>query len=308
MYFRRDRAGSITPSVAHPISTKSSRPSSTWLSSGMYRAKCGTATADTFDQQAASYAKSDNVTPMKYGAFITGTDTGVGKTLVAAALALHLKKRGLSVGVMKPIETGTSAGKELRSDAARLQSIIESEETLGAICPYAFDLPVAPLTAAQLSDQPINPDTIRKIYQLLSSRYDCMVVEGAGGVYVPITPRDNVMDMVKQLRLPSVIVGRSGLGGINHALLTIDALRRHKIPIVALVLNRTEPVRSSLARAQERSTVAILRKQAGVPVLGPLPYEASMPSRFRPAVARLSRLTPIKALAALLPKTARRNR
>ena len=84
---------------------------------------------------------------MNYGIFITGTDTGVGKTLVTAALALHCKKRGLTVGVMKPIETGVSAGREAQSDAARLRSIIESEETLGAVCPYSFELPVAPLVA-----------------------------------------------------------------------------------------------------------------------------------------------------------------
>ena len=245
---------------------------------------------------------------MKYGVFITGTDTGVGKTLVAAALALHLKKRGLSVGVMKPIETGVPAGETVRSDAARLRSIINSEETFGAVCPYSFELPVAPLTAAQLSEQSVNPDTIRKIYRLLSSRYECMTVEGVGGVHVPITRNSNVMDLVKLLRLPVVIVGRSGLGGINHALLTIDALRRKKIHIIGLVLNRTEPVRSALARAQERSTVEILREQAGVPVLGPLPYESGMPGRFRPTVTHLSRSAPIKKLAMLLQKTARRSR
>lgn len=245
---------------------------------------------------------------MKYGVFITGTDTGVGKTLVAAALALHLKNRGRSVGAMKPIETGTLARKNSRSDAARLQSIIESEEPLGAICPYSFEPPVAPLTAAQLNDQSINPDTIRKIYQLLASRYECMVVEGVGGVHVPITRSDNVMDLVKQLRLPVVIVGRAGLGGINHALLTIDALRRKRIHMIGLVLNRTEPVRSAFARAQERSTVEILCQQAGVPVLGPLPYESGMSNRFRPAVAHLSRSTPIKKLAMLMQKTAKRNR
>lgn len=245
---------------------------------------------------------------MNHGIFITGTDTGVGKTLLAAALALHLKKRGFSVGVMKPIETGTSAGKDSRSDAARLQSIIEIQEPLGAICPYSFELPVAPLTAAQLSGQPINLDTIKKIYTLLSNQYECMVVEGVGGVHVPITRNANVMDLVKQLRLPVVIVGRSGLGGINHALLTIDALQRKKIPMIALVLNRTEPVRSALARAQERSTIEILRKQAGIPVLGPLPYESGMPGRFRPTVTHLSRSASIKKLTMLLPKTAKQNR
>ena len=244
---------------------------------------------------------------MTYGVFVTGTDTGVGKTLVTAALALHLKKRGVAVGVMKPIETGVPVGRGAQSDAARLRSIIESEETPGAICPYSFELPVAPLTAAQMSGQNINLGTISKIYRLLSSRYECMVVEGLGGVQVPITHNDNVMSLIKHLRLPVVVVGRSGLGGINHALLTIEALRRQHIRILALVLNRTHPVRSALARVQERSTLEILRKQAGVAVLGPLPYEPGMPSRFRPAVIHLARSAALKHLAKLVLRAARQS-
>lgn len=245
---------------------------------------------------------------MNHSIFITGTDTGVGKTLVSAALALHVKKRGLTVGVMKPIETGVLAGGEAQSDAGRLQSIIESEDTLGAICPYSFELPVAPLTAAQLNGTSINLGTIGKVYRLLSRQYECMVVEGVGGVQVPITPRETVMTLIKQLRLPVVVVGRSGLGGINHALLTIDALRRQKIRIIALVLNRTYPVRSVLARAQERSTLEILRKQSGVPVIGPLPYEPGMPKRFRPSVLHLARSAAVTKLAKLVLRAARQSR
>ena len=245
---------------------------------------------------------------MKYGVFITGTDTGVGKTLVTAALALHLKKRGLTVSVMKPIETGVSAGREAQSDAARLRTIIESEEPLGAIRPYSFELPVAPLAAAQQEGQTINPDTIKKVYHLLSSRYDCMVVEGIGGIRVPITTKSSVTELIKSLRLPVIVVGRSGLGGINHALLTIETLQRLKIPIIALVLNHTEPARSALTRMQARTTLEILRKQAGIPVLGPLPYEPGMPGRFRPAVLHLVRSATIKKLAMLALRPARQSR
>lgn len=244
---------------------------------------------------------------MNHGLFITGTDTGVGKTLVTAALALHLKNRGLAVGVMKPIETGVLPARAAQSDAARLRSIIDSEETLGAIRPYSFALPVAPLAAAQAEKQTINLDTIKKVYRLLSSQYDCMVVEGVGGVHVPITRNENVMDLIKQLRLPVVIVGRSALGGINHGLLTIEALRRKRISIVALVLNRTHSVRSALSRIQERTTLEILRQQAGIPVLGPIPYEPGMPDRFRPAVLHVARSAALKNLAKLLLRSARRS-
>ena len=245
---------------------------------------------------------------MNHGIFITGTDTGVGKTLVTAALALHFKKQGLSVGVMKPIETGVSPSREAQSDAARLRSIIESDEPLGAIRPYTFELPVAPLAAAQKEGQAINLDTIKKVYRLLSTRYDSIIVEGVGGVRVPITPKIGVTDLIRLLRLPVVVVGRSGLGGINHALLTIEALQRSRIPILALVLNQTESARSAVARLQQRTTLEILRKQAGVPVLGPLPYEPGMPGRFRPAVQHLARSAALKKLAQLMRKSARRSR
>jgi dethiobiotin synthetase len=245
---------------------------------------------------------------MHHGMFITGTDTGVGKTLVAAAIALALKKQGFEVGVMKPIETGVSPSTVGQSDAVRLRAIIEGEDQLGAVCPYPFALPVAPLAAAQAERQAINPDVIRKIYRLLSDRYDYLVVEGVGGVSVPITPNNDVTDLIAQLKLPAVIVGRSGLGGINHALLTIAALRRRKIPIVALVLNQTGPARSKVARIQERTTVELLLKRAGVPVLGPLPYRSGLSKRFRPSAVRLSRSAAIKKLLKLVTSVGRRSR
>jgi dethiobiotin synthetase len=245
---------------------------------------------------------------MGHGIFITGTDTGVGKTLVSAALALALKKLGCTVGVMKPIETGVFASKTGQSDAARLRSVIDSEEQLGAVCPYQFALPVAPLAAAQAEGQEIDPRTIRKIYRLMAARYDCTVVEGVGGVFVPITPSTDVVDLIVQLRLPAVVVGRSGLGGINHARLTIEALRRKSIPIAALVLNQTQPTRSTLARVQERTTVTLLRKQAGIPVLGPLPYRSGLLRRFHQSAVRLAGSVAITTLAKLVMASSTRSR
>lgn len=237
--------------------------------------------------------------------FVTGTDTAVGKTLVTAALALSLKRSGLTVGVMKPIETGVSGTKVARSDAARLQAIIENDDPLAAISPYRLELPVAPLAAAQADGCAIKPDVIKQLYRLLSPHYAYMLVEGVGGVQVPITERKMVTDLIRHLTLPVIVVGRAGLGGINHALLTIESLRRRKIPIVALVLNRTQAVRSEIARVQEKTTVATLRKQAGVPVLGPLPYEAGLSHRFRPTVSKLAGSLVIKELARLIRRTAR---
>lgn len=239
------------------------------------------------------------------GVFITGTDTSVGKTLVTAALAVALKRLGRSVGVMKPIETGISASRIERSDAARLRAVVESEETLGAICPYQFEPPIAPLAAARLERRSIDPGVIRQVYRLLVSRYDYVVVEGIGGVRVPITPKAEVMDLIATLKLPAIVVGRAGLGGINQALLTIDALRRRRIPVLALVLNRTEPVRSAMMRLQEKATIEALRKQAGLRVLGPVAYEPGLVRSFRRSVTRLARMSAITALAGLVKSSAR---
>ena len=239
------------------------------------------------------------------GVFVTGTDTEVGKTLVTAALALCLKRLGRSVGVMKPIETGIAPSKVNGSDAARLRAVIESEETLGAICPYQFELPVAPQAAAQAERRKIDAGVIRQVYRLLASRYDYVVVEGIGGVRVPVMPKADVMDVITALKLPVVVVGRAGLGGINHALLTVDALRRRRIFVVALVLNRTKPVRSAVMRLQERTTLEALRKQAGVPVLGPLNYEPGLDRSFRRSAARLARLSAVTTLARLVKSSAR---
>jgi dethiobiotin synthetase len=239
------------------------------------------------------------------GVFITGTDTGVGKTLVSAMLAAGLKRAGHTVGVMKPIETGISPSRLSRSDAARLQAIIDSEETLGAICPYRFEPPIAPFAAAHAERRSIDLGVVRQVYRLLAGRYDYTVVEGLGGVRVPLTAKADVMDLIGALRLPVIVVGRAGLGGINHALLTLDALRRRRLSLVALVLNRTRPTRSAMMRLQERTTVEALRRQAGVPVIGPLPYDPALAKSFRRSVTRLTRTAAMAALARVVKASVR---
>jgi len=239
------------------------------------------------------------------GVFVTGTNTGVGKTLVTAVLAAGLKRLGHDVGVMKPVETGVSASRPGHSDAGRLQTIIESEETLGAICPYRFEAPVAPVAAARAEGRNIDLGVVRQVYRLLASRYDYLIVEGVGGVRVPLTRQADVMDLIAALKVPVIVVGCSGLGGINHALLTIEALRRRKLPLVALVLNRTQPVRSSIMRLQERTTIEELRREGGVPVLGPLPYEPGLAKSFRRSATRLTRTAAMVSLTRLVKAAGR---
>ncbi len=239
------------------------------------------------------------------GIFVAGTDTGVGKTLVSAALARHLKDRGHRVGVMKPIETGVSLSATAQSDAARLRSIVESDDTLGALCPFQFPLPLAPVAAAQMERGVIDEQTIVQTYRLLAQHHQFMVVEGIGGVRVPLSRRSDLMDLIARLRLPVVVVGRSGLGGINHALLTIEALQRRKLTVAALVLNAVRPVRSQVERLQERTTVDALRQLAGLPVIGPLPYRSELSKQFRRTVQKLARTSAIRDLARAVMRAVR---
>jgi len=234
------------------------------------------------------------------GIFVTGTDTGVGKTLVASALVRCLTQRGIDVGVMKPIEAGVSQSLRMQSDGARLRRVAGISDPMTEVCPYIFRLPVAPLSAARGERTVVRVMTILRAFRNLRQKHTLMVVEGVGGVYVPITQLLNVSDIIYRMKLPAIVVGQAGLGGINHALLTLQALRLRKIPIVALVLNQRHPVRTRTARLQEQSTVSLLRRLAGVPVIGPLPHNPSVGRNWNEGLIRLAGTAPITKLARLV--------
>jgi len=234
------------------------------------------------------------------GCFITGTDTGVGKTVVTAALAAAFAKHGYAVGVMKPIETGVPSSADAGSDAARLRAAARSSDTLTEIRPYAFRRLLAPLDAARLEKIAVTLPTIMRAFHTLQSRHEVVLVEGVGGVHVPITPSLDVSDLIYRMKLPTIVLGRVSLGGINHALLTLGALRQRKISVLALVLNQTLPVQTATAREQKRSTVRLLRQLAGVPVIGPLPYLSALENNWEEGVARLVRSQEITKLMRLV--------
>ena len=239
------------------------------------------------------------------GVFITATDTGVGKTVVTAALAMALHTHGYDVGVMKPIETGVTSSEDSRSDAARLRTAAGSSDTLTEVRPYAFRLPLAPLEAARREKRRITVSTIIRAIHRLQSRHEILIVEGVGGLYVPVTSSSNIADLIYRMKYDAIVVGRVGLGGINHTLLTLDALRRRNIRVLALVLNRSLPSETATARAQECSTVKVLGQQAGVPVVGPLPYRVGLEQNFQHEVRRLSKTVAITKLMRLALASAR---
>ena len=238
--------------------------------------------------------------------FVTATDTGVGKTVVTAALAVALLAHEKSVGVMKPVETGVVKGQP--SDAGRLTRTAQVSDSLDFVRPYAFPLPVAPLDAARAERRTIKIPTITRAYRQLQAQYDLLLIEGVGGVHVPITPTMDVLDLIKKLRVPVLVVGRVGLGGVNHALLTLNALHERKVSVLALVLNQTCPAKTAVASLQERSTVELLREFAGVPVIGPLPYMAGVDARFERAVEKMAVNSEMKKLTKLVLASVRGSR
>jgi dethiobiotin synthetase len=241
------------------------------------------------------------------GVFITATDTGVGKTFVTAALVSHLRQRGINIGVMKPIETGVSRSTRARSDGARLRRAAECHDPMTEVSPYVFRLPMAPLSAARAEQQTIRLGTILRALHALCQKHDFVAVEGAGGVHVPITDSLDGLDLIQRMGLPVIVVGRSGLGGINHALLTLHALRQRKINVIALVLNQPQPVRMKIARMQEQSTLTLLQRLANVPVVGPVPFCSRIQQDWNDGLISLAWTVEIMKLAKLVTASGREN-
>jgi dethiobiotin synthetase len=238
------------------------------------------------------------------GCFVTGTDTGIGKTLVTAALACRLKQAGAKVGVMKPVETGSGTGSSLLSDAERLKAVAGSDDPLDIISPYRFPAPLAPLAAARQAGVTIDPDRIRASFEALAARYEVLLVEGVGGVMVPMAERFNVLDLVCLLGLPVVIVGRTTLGGVNQALLTVEALRRRDIAVAGFVLNQPSAITTLSQKQQNQATASLVRELSGVPVLGPLSYRKGLQKDWEGGIAGLAEDRTIRELANLIRSSA----
>ena len=218
-------------------------------------------------------------TPLNFprGYFITATDTGVGKTTVTAALACALQNNAKKVGIMKPIETGVGSRLPSPSDAERLRTVSDQSVLPEEVCVYSFGPSLAPLSAANMTGQMIDLERILSIYETVSTRVDYMLVEGVGGVLVPLSIEKDVRDLIQLLQLPTLVVGRATLGGVNHARLTLEALTIRQIHVAAIVLNHSSPEPNSNAvQEQTKSTIELMKALSGVPVYGPLSYESQV--------------------------------
>lgn len=196
------------------------------------------------------------------GIFITGTDTGVGKTVVAASLAWNLKQSGKDVAVMKPFQTGAVLGG--LTDIDFIQKVIGSDYPLDQVSPCRLSMPLAPLSAAKLEGEEIDLYGVKEAYRSLSSCHESIVVEGAGGLLVPILEDYYMSDLVLDLALPILVVTRPDLGTLNHTLLTVESARRRGIDVRGIIINNF-PMDPGLP---ERTNPELIIKMTGVPILG----------------------------------------
>lgn len=213
------------------------------------------------------------------GIFITATDTGVGKTFVGAGLARALKAQGVNVGVMKPIASGGrpldklgagTAGGLVSDDALQLAEAIGSPDEPSLVNPVCFEAPLAPLVAARLEGKRVDLGLVWRAYETLAARHDFLVVEGVGGLLVPLDEGATVLDLILMFRLPALVVTRPTLGTINHTLLTVRYARAHGVAVLGLVVNAARPVEESLA---VETNPAILEEWARAPILANFPHD-----------------------------------
>jgi dethiobiotin synthetase len=201
------------------------------------------------------------------GIFVMGTDTGVGKTVVTAAIGLAARARGRRPAVLKPAQTGDDAA--IVGDAEFVAGLIGLDEPPEAICPYRLRAPLAPAAAAGIEGRRLDPQVVARAYDDLASRHDLVLVEAAGGALVPFSDGVDMAGLAVLLGLPVVVAARPGLGTLNHTLLTLEALHRRGLTVLGVVISGypAEPGLDALTNPPA------LARLTPVPLLGVIPHD-----------------------------------
>lgn len=212
---------------------------------------------------------------MGRGYFITGTDTGVGKTIVAGGLAALYKNKGLDVGVMKPIATGCKRVDNtlISDDAIFLKRSAEVDDEYGLINPVCLEQPLAPTVAARLSNTKIDLEKIRMDYDSLCERHEYLIVEGIGGLLVPIDAYYFVVDLANEMELPLIIVCRPNLGTINHTLLTVSYAREHGLDVKGIIVNESVENCDDVVK---KTNADEIKRLTDLPILGMIPFDKGL--------------------------------
>jgi len=222
------------------------------------------------------------------GLFVTGTDTGIGKTVLSSLLLAELRRRGIHAAPMKPVQTGCvkldpenpgadrSSGIRHRSFSSpdldyslSMAQMRVSGEDYTNMCPYCFETACSPHLAAELAGAEIDINKIVIAAQSMIVTYEFIVAEGAGGILVPLNRRETMLDLMRTLNFPVLVAARPNLGTLNHTLLSIRALRAEGLRIAGIVIIQSEPLKTGFIEEDNRTTV----EQFGtVPILGEIPY------------------------------------
>lgn len=220
------------------------------------------------------------------GIFITGTDTEIGKTVIAGGLAAALKAAGVDVGVMKPIASGgiEHKGHLVSEDAIFLKHAAQVDDALDLINPICLRHPLAPSVAAEIEGVSINPKQIEMAFDQLCQKHEFIVVEGVGGIAVPICEEMLVVNIAQYFQLPLLIVARPNLGTINHTVLTVEFAKSHSLEICGIVLNTSQEESKGLA---EETNPKELTRLTHLPILGSVPFDKHLQNNI-PAPGFLS--------------------
>lgn len=201
--------------------------------------------------------------------FVTGTDTGCGKTTVGRALAAAARGRGLALSVLKPVETGCTAaasGELVAEDATALARAAGIAAAPDEVCPYRLALPASPERAAAAEGVAIDLAAIERAFAAARRGKDLVLVEGAGGLLVPLSPDLTMADLARALGLAVLVVARDALGTVNHSLLTVEAVRARGLPLLGVVLSRLG------ATGEDLDNGRAIEAHGGGPILGTLPF------------------------------------
>jgi dethiobiotin synthetase len=241
--------------------------------------------------------EQDRKTMPARGIFISGTDTGVGKTIVAAAIALYLRKAGIRVAVLKPVTSGAVVigGRLCSEDAELLRWAATCTAPDADIAPYLLREPLAPSESAAREGIVIEIGPIREAFERLSVNHDFVIVEGAGGLLVPLANDLLVADLVEELSLPLLIVARPNLGTVNHTLMTCECARSRGIEIMGVVINGL----SDQPDSAEEYAPRVISRYGAVSVSAVLPRCSTGNEKL--IVETLANMIENQPLATLLP-------
>lgn len=202
--------------------------------------------------------------------FITGTDTDVGKTVITACLTAALIRKRKKVAVYKPVQCGNLLKGRIKSPDLALVKKLSGISENNLFNDYSFKFASSPHLAAELENKKVDIDVIKNHYNEISKRFDFVLIEGAGGLLVPLTRSYTVLDLIKDLSVPALIVARAGLGTINHTSLTINALKAKNIKILGIIMNY---FKGGMIEEDNQKIVNQLNK---VPIIGVVPFSKNL--------------------------------